>query len=144
MRSRTRQSIKRSLCGLLVVLMSLQGMAVASGAFTQVAVTSEPVPVVVAPDDEDMPCHDMMMADESDAIVLPQADTAPDENCDGDCCGPDHGCGMAYCMAGSCLPASVSAAHHLLYAAAAANEFPPPALGRMTSAHGPPLRPPIA
>ena len=143
MRSRTRQSIKRSLYGLLAVLMSLQGIAVASSAFAQAAV-AEPVPVVVATDDEDMPCHDMMMADESDAIVLPQADTAPDENCDGDCCGPDHGCGMAYCMAGSCLAAPVAESHSLLHMAMATSEFPPPALGRITPGHGPPLRPPIA
>lgn len=143
MRSRTRQSIKRSLCGLLAVLMSLQGIAVASSTFAQAATASEPVPVVVANDDEDMPCHDMMMADESDAVVLPQADAAPNENCDGDCCGPDHGCGMAYCMAGSFLAVPVSASHSLPPLAMAANEFLPPALGRITPGHGPPLRPPI-
>lgn len=143
MRSRTRQSIKRSLCGLLAVLMSLQGMAVASNTFAQVAGALEPVPAVVAADDEDMPCHDMMMADESDAIVLSQADTGPDENCDGDCCGPDHGCGMAYCMAGSFLAVPGAESHLLPYLAMAANEFLPPALGRITPGHGPPLRPPI-
>lgn len=143
MRSRTRQSIKRSLCGLLAILMSLQGMVVAGSAFARGAETVDTASVVAATGDEDMPCHDMM-AGESDAIALPQTDVVGDEDCDGDCCGPDHACGMAYCMAGSCLPASVSAAQHLLYTAAAANEFPPPALGRMTSAHGPPLRPPIA
>lgn len=140
MRSRARQSIRRSLCGLLAALMSLQGIAVAGNAFASVTPTIDTAPLAATATD-DMPCHDTM-ASEPDAP--PQADALAEEDCNGDCCGPDHGCGMAYCMAGSFLAVPVAESHSLPPLAMAANEFPPPALGRITSAHGPPLRPPIA
>ena len=142
MRFVPRPSIKRSLCGLLAVLMSLQGVTVAASTFARDALI-EAIPTVAAPVNEDMPCHEMT-TDESDIAVQLQPQTVPDEDCDSDCCAPDHGCGMAYCMAGSCLPASVPAAQFVPYAAATTEAFPPPALGWATPARGPPLRPPIA
>lgn len=144
MRSRTRRSIKRSLCGLLAVLMSLHGIAVAGGVFAQAAPASEVAPVVATANAGTMPCADMMAVELMVDVPPQTAESVPSEDCDGDCCDQGHGCSMVFCLVGSCLPATLCATHGFPNALVVAGEFPPPALGTIASAQGPPLRPPIA
>ena len=135
-----RRLIQRSLSGLLAVFMSLHGLVAATGMLEATPAHDESVKVSTA-NSGSLPCHDMApaMADESAGT-----DLAANEDCGGDCCDQGRDCDMSLCLAGGCLPMAVPASLSIPRDGVVPSMFPSPSLGRIASAHGPPLRPPIA